>query len=369
MYNFNYRRIRVTVQKDEQMHELLQYLHNHNVMIRHVQTKKDTLQFEITRNHLPILRQARRKYQLKLKLRYTSPDVLLQKQLTTYIGLLCLWIIPIICNEWMWTIDVQAETPEKKVAVERLLEKEFSAPILKRSLRSDNDIRQLIMQEYREFSWVHVAKIGSKMTISPQLAPENKVKTEKDVYYHLIAGNSGVITHFNITSGERKVTPNTTVYTGDTLVSGVIQQGDKYLKVGAVGEVYADYWLETEFEIPTTVNYEIVTAEDWQITFFNSSKTDTALKKIELPSWLNSYIQIAKVETRQKIVETLTEENVETKILPLLHEKMIQSLPAKSRIKKENLLHVTFDDDKVKGKVLFLVNENIAVRYPIDQGE
>lgn len=369
MYNFNYRRIRVTVYKDDQMHELLQYLHKHNVTIRHVQTKKDSLQFEITRNHLPLLRQARRKYGLKLKLKYTAPDVLLQKQLTTYIGLLCLWIVPIICNEWMWAIDVQAETPEKKVAVERLLKKEFSAPILKRNLLPDNDIRQLIMQEYREFSWVHVTKVGSKMTISPQLAPENKVKAEKDAYYHLIAGNSGVITHFNITRGERKVTPNTTVYKGDTLVSGVIQQGENYLLVGAAGEVYADYWLETNFEIPTTVKYEIVTAEDWNINFFNKSKTDTALKKMQLPSWLDPYIQIAKVETHEQIVETLTEENLETRILPLLHEKMIQSLPAKSRIKKENLLHVTFDDGKVKGKVLFLVNENIAVRYPIDQGE
>ncbi|MEO4052242.1 sporulation protein YqfD [Solibacillus sp. CAU 1738] len=368
MYNFNYRRIRVTVQKDDRMHELLQYLHSHHVTIRHVQTKKETLQFEISSNKLHVLRQARRKYRLKLKLRYTAPDVLLQKQLTTFIGLLCLWIVPIVCNEWMWTIDVHAETPEKKVAVERLLKNEFTAPLLKRGLPSDTEVRQLIMQEFREFSWVHVSKIGSKMTITPQLAPENIVKAEKDAYYHLVAGNSGVITHFNITSGERKVTPNTTVYTGDTLVSGVIAQGDNYLIVGAVGEVYADYWLETDFTVPSTVKYEVVTAEDWKVTFFDKSP-ETALKKIQLPSWLDPYIQIAEVETRQQIVETLTEENLESRILPLLHEKMIQSLPAKSRIKKENLLHVTFEDGKVKGKVLFLVNENIAKRYPIDQGE
>ena len=48
---------------------------------------------------------------------------------------------------------------------------------------------------------------------------------------------------------------------------------------------------------------------------------------------------------------------------------MIRSLPLKSTIKNEKLLHVTTDDDTVKGKVLFLVNENIAQPRPIDQGE
>ena len=61
------------------------------------------------------------------------------------------------------------------------------------------------------------------------------------------------MTHFVISSGERRVLPNTTVYEGDTLVSGVITVGDKFIPIGASGEVYADYWLETEFTIPRKV--------------------------------------------------------------------------------------------------------------------
>lgn len=41
-----------------------------------------------------------------------------------------------------------------------------------------------------------------------------------------------------------------TVYEGDTLVSGVLMHGDQYVIVGAEGEVFADYWLETTFSIP-----------------------------------------------------------------------------------------------------------------------
>ena len=38
---------------------------------------------------------------------------------------------------------------------------------------------------------------------------------------------------------------------------------------------------------------------------------------------------------------------------------------SKAIIKDEKVLHVTFDNDKVNGTILFLVNDNIAVKRPI----
>ena len=70
-----------------------------------------------------------------------------------------------------------------------------------------------------------------------------------------------------------------------------------------------------------------------------------------------------------KKTEKINEDDIENFILPLLHEKMLRSLPLKSTIKSEKLLHVYADDDTVKGKVLYLVNENIAKPHPIHQGE
>ena len=76
-----------------------------------------------------------------------------------------------------------------------------------------------------------------------------------------------------------------------------------------------------------------------------------------------------KEQSYKKHQHTLTEEDLDTLIRPLLHKKILQSLPAKTTIKSEKILHVTFDNDTVKGQVLFLVNENIAIPYPIYQGE
>ncbi|WP_042478235.1 sporulation protein YqfD [Bacillus ndiopicus] len=365
MHNIDYRRVRVSVQKNQKTNDLLQFLHSHHVPIYQVRTTKEALQFELARQHIAILRKARSKYRVKIKLHYLTTDELLPKKLITFICLFCLWIIPIFCNYWIWEIDIQGNTPEQTVAIERLVQNEFAAPILKKRLPTDQEVREFIMQNFREYSWVHVAKVGSKMTIRPQLAPKNEVKENKDGYYHLLANNSGVITHFDIKSGERKVTPNTTVYKGDTLVSGLMTVGERQLLIGAVGDVYADYWLESDFTIPQEVQYEVVTEEAWQITFADEG-LPTEIKSISLPKWLARYVRIAKVETREKIVETLTEEHIESRIMPLLHEKMVQSLPTKSIIKKENLLHIRFEDGKVKGKVLYLINENIAKPYPIN---
>ena len=59
----------------------------------------------------------------------------------------------------------------------------------------------------------------------------------------------------------------------------------------------------------------------------------------------------------------------ETVIIPLLKNKLLSESCSKAIIKDEKILHVTFDNDKVNGTILFLVNDNIAVKRPISQGD
>ena len=55
----------------------------------------------------------------------------------------------------------------------------------------------------------------------------------------------------------------------------------------------------------------------------------------------------------------------ETVIIPLLKNKLLSESLSKAIIKDEKILHVTFDNDKVNGTILFLINDNIAVKRPI----
>ncbi|MED3661523.1 sporulation protein YqfD [Ureibacillus terrenus] len=372
---YDSRPVEIRVTRNEKVHEFIRRLQENRVKVKELEYLDDEVRFEISKRDVAAVRKLRKKYHLKVKIRYLQESKIFQKTGWTIVGLALMVMIPIICSQFVWDVDVEAETPELEAKVEKVIKEKIklNQPLLKRRLVSDHEIRQTIMEEIRDLSWVHIIKKGSSITIVPQLSPITEIKKNKsDRLYHLIAAKSGVITHFNITSGERRVMPNMTVYQGDVLVSGVIQVGEEeYLAVGAKGEVFADYWLETSFEIPRKVQFISATESKWTIGFKNNGEKgkEQSLQEVKLPKWISNYIEVKKTQNYISTVQELSEQHIDSFILPLLHEKILQSLPPKTRIKKENILHVTFDDDKVKGKVLFLVNENIAKEYPIDQGD
>ncbi|HWL22987.1 MAG TPA: sporulation protein YqfD [Ureibacillus sp.] len=370
----DYRPVEIKITKSEKVHPFIQALHQKKVKIKHLVVTNNEVTFEISRHDVKVLRETRKKYRLKIKLRYLHTTKIFQKDLKTLIGLLFLIIIPIAFSQFVWEVQVEADTPEIRVAVEKVMAEKLTldSPVYKNKIESDFEIRQTIMEEMRELSWVHIFKKGSKITIVPQMAPITDIKEQKpEQLNHLVAAKSGVITHFVLTSGERRVLPNTTVYEGDTLVSGIITVGDKSVTVGAVGEVYADYWLETEFTIPKKVQFISATERNWTVNFKikDEKEQEQSFREVNLPEWISRFVEIKETQEYITSTQEITENQIESFILPLLHEKILKSLPPKTIIKKENILHVSFDGDKVKGKVLFLVNENIAKPYPISQGE
>ena len=65
----------------------------------------------------------------------------------------------------------------------------------------------------------------------------------------------------------------------------------------------------------------------------------------------------------------LAEGMEETVLIPLLKNRLMSESFSKSVVKDEKILHVSFDNDKVNGTILFLINDNIAVKRPISQGD
>ncbi|MER1956136.1 MAG: sporulation protein YqfD [Solibacillus sp.] len=349
--------------------QLLQQLKAQRIPIRKLTFQKEQLTFEMDYHHLRALRRIRKRYQLKLKIRYKAPHKILQRNGVTLVGVLLLVIIPFVLAQFIWQVQTEAETIELEDTMDNYLknEMELELPVYKGKFYSDNELRQQLMEQFRQFSWVHIMKQGGKVTISPQLAPKETPKMDQISNQHLIASNSGVITHFDIERGIRKVVPNMTVYKGDTLVSGVLMRDDEVFVVGAQGEVFADYWLETTFSIPKTIHMQVLDEVGWHVQV-NWKQLGKSVEQLSIQP-LKELITREPYRVFHEQTETISEQDIEKVILPLLHEKMIRSLPLKSTIKSEKLLHVYADDDTVKGKVLYLVNENIATPHPIHQGE
>ncbi|MGN7476622.1 sporulation protein YqfD [Solibacillus silvestris] len=344
-------------------------LKQHKIRIYQLNFSRNEITFQVARSNISMIRKLRKKAKVKILIRYTEPDKILQKDFVTVIGMLALIVLPLLLSRFIWQIEVDANTVELEDEVANYLEDEMDVqfPVRKNAFYSDNEIRQIMMRQFREFSWVHIMKNGSKITITPQLAPKIEPLQNENKNQHLIATNSGVVTHFKIERGIRQVEQNMTVYRGDILVSGILKHGDDEIIIGAGGEVFADYWLETSFSIPKNIEMEVLDDYGWKYNI-NWKQVGASVKQKSFEP-LKSIVTYKPYRTFHKKRKVISEEDIQNFILPLLHEKMIYSLPLESAIKAEKLLHVYTDDDTVKGKVLYLINENIAKPHPIHQGE
>lgn len=369
MSKMNRRLLYITLKQGNASSSFIQYLKSHQVPLYNIRFKQQEITFSVAHSHLPTIRKARRNYYVKLKIRYATPNRILQKDFVSIFGLLLLLVIPVVFSQFVWKIDVEASTVELEDEVYQYLTEELAIQVPVRSGQFIDDylLRQQLMERFREFSWIHITKQGSHITVAPQLAPKLSNPKKTTQKQHLIASNSGVITHFKISSGVRKVSPNETVYKGDTLVSGVLERDGTNFVVDAQGEVFADYWLESTFSIPKQVTLNVLVDYGWEYKW-NWLQLQKAWQEQSIKP-LKTIVTHKPYRKFEQKTEQIEEDEIDTFVLPLLHEKMIQSLPLKSTIKNEKLLHVTTDDDTVKGKVLFLVNENIAQPRPIDQGE
>jgi len=165
----------------------------------------------------------------------------------------------------------------------------------------------------------------------------------------------GIITRFELEKGERVGHVHQTVKKGDVLATGILEQGGKTTVVGAVGAVYADYWIEYSFTLPKKINFQLQGEEIVNYSF------NPPWKQQGKEGWsLESFIEIERYREETAGHFELNEGMEETVIIPMLKNKLMSESFSKAIIKDEKVLHVTFDNDKVKGTILFLINDNIA---------
>ena len=365
---YNFRLLKIEMEQSPKAQRLLMDLQR-EITIKNVLVEKGIVRFYIARANLPKLRRIRKRYKVKLKITATDQTQLLYLDSWTVFSLLLFVLIPLILSAFIWSVSIENAAPEMEDNIMETLHKQFDLkPALSiRQLPKAYEIRQHILSNNPELSWVFVERHGSKLTLKLQSAPKVEKKPEKPNSGHLIAKTSGVVTHWNIVRGERLFSKNMTVFRGDVLVSGIVRFNDKEQAVGAEGEVYVDYWLETDFTVPRKIYYESVVPIGWKLYDINIS--EALAKKLNSFDNFDEFIKIEKVTKTTKHEVTLNEDTIDTYLLPILEQKLLSKSPANTVIKSQKILHVDVVDDTVKGKVLFLMNENIAQYQPFLQGD
>ncbi|MGX9135317.1 sporulation protein YqfD [Rummeliibacillus sp. JY-2-4R] len=363
-----YRIVRIRIKRTKRLTAFLSALTKSKIDLRHLTTTENEVSFQTIRKHLPTIRKLRYQYGISFRIESLDDDQVLRKEWIVYVGLAILFVIPFFFSQWIWQVSVENATPEQTEELSETLDgMHLLGPFMKRNKPDDTQIRQSILSKHRDLAWVHIHRRGSKLIFEPLAAPviENE-STNQSIKGNLIANKSGVITHFNLQKGERVVEENDAVKNGDLLVSGYLKRGEETIVYGAEGEVYADYWIESDFTMPRNITYKTMGEKTYHFRWANEKTNDQKWKVVNLPKWFSS---IGEVYLQQELIEkkiTLDEKSVSDIVIPLLHQKYVKELPPKTVVKREKLLNVTIDNDTVKGKVLFLVNENIAVKQAIN---
>ncbi|WP_303970115.1 sporulation protein YqfD [Sporosarcina ureae] len=322
--------------------------------------------FETDTKGIKVIRRFRRNYRVKVRIRRKGLDTV-QHRLFASLLFLIVCFIPFIASLFLWDITVESDVPEIAQRMEKKMEKaQIIAPSLLSKLPEEDEIRRLLMQDEPSLSWIRFSQTGTSLIVSPMLAPlSTEIKEEvNEKPSHLVAKTGGVITHFALTRGERASVIHQTVKKGDMLATGILEQGEKTTVVGADGEVFADYWLECHFELPRKISYSIQGEENLTISW-QKPWIGNQIKNI---GFRNPVILDKKKENH--IQEVFLEKGMEkTIILPLIKYDLLSKKTNERIIKEENILHVSFTNDKVSGTILFLLNENIAEKRPITQGD
>ena len=316
------------------------------------------------------IRQYRRQYGVKAKIIEMTGNQDASSIISSYHFLLAC-LIPFVASLFLWSVEVETTMPEVSERIEVKLEKASIIPFKPRLLLPDeSEIRQLLMLDDPSLSWVRFKRVGSKLTVIPMLSPLlNEAAVGKTKPSNLVAKTSGVLTRFELTRGERVGRIHQTVRKGELLATGILEQGDKKTVVGAEGAVFANYWVEYSFSMPKKVMFQFQGDEVIDINFHPPWKKNASNSNEEnlLANWrLFSKTRYTKeIDGKFELAEGMEE----TVLVPLLKNKLLSETFSNAVIVDKNVLHVTFDNDKVSGTILFLINDNIAVKKPISQGD
>ncbi|MHA6259456.1 sporulation protein YqfD [Sporosarcina sp. CAU 1771] len=328
--------------------------------------------FYTDRKGLALVRRYRKRHRMKVSISQRDENSSVGAFLTSY-RYLVLFMIPLVASFFLWTVDVESDIPE---VVERIEEKLVGSSIVPLRplmlIPDEGEIRRLLMQDDPSLSWVRFKRTGATLTVIPMLSPASEIREkEQGPPADLVARTGGVITRFELVRGERVAHVHKTAKKGELLATGILEQGDKTTIVGAEGAVYADYWMEYAFDLPKIIRYKIQGEEKVDFAFtppWNDVNEQTA----NPVGWKGFFSRFVRVERYMTEVEEILEieEGMEQSILvPLVKQKLLSERDATLLIKEEKVLHVTFDNDRVNGTILFLVNDNIAIKRTISQGD
>ena len=311
--------------------------------------------------------------------------VRLEKRLFFAGGLILFFVGMYLLSSLIWTIDVKGNDRLSEEQILQVAKQEGLYPFQWSFRLADTDVlSKRLAQKLPGAAWVGVDKRGTKITIQ---VVETTIPEERPLLNprHLVASTDAVVTQIMADAGRPVVSRNMRVKKGDILISGILGDEGHTRNVVAKGSVKGIVWHEYNISSPLQRQVKAYTGEKavrWyaviggralKLSGFGDPPFTTyeTYRQMEQASWRTRTLPFGRLK------ETIMETSIENQTLTEEEAKSVGLLQARADILSktgpgasvlaENILHEKADNGKVYMKVLFEVDQSIAMERPLVQ--
>jgi similar to stage IV sporulation protein len=332
----------------------------------------------------PLLRETGSK--LRVRGRYGFPFVLdkLGRRKMFIAGIVCFFAAIYMLSMLVWQIDVEGN---EKIARSDVLQAAREQGIYRFQWKfrmQDSDMLSRELQNKLPGSaWIGVDVQGTRILIKivESARPDDRQLMNPR---HLVASKNALVTQILAEKGKPLVKPNANVSRGDILISGYIGDEANRQTVVAQGKVRGIVWEEATVEIPLILRQKVYTGETKSRSFlvigsrglqvagygetpFAQYETVSRLQTVHWRKWSLPFgwLSEKQLESRMEEIPLDPEEAKKIALEQARAELVAAAGPDAVWRGEKIILHEKSDNGKVYMKVLFEIEQPIAVEQPI----
>lgn len=365
-------KVEVRVFKREQ---LLNVLWNNGIQIHNIKKiDVSTIIMEINYKDYKFVREVVKKMQGKIIIISAKGGIFvisrMKKRIGIVIGLVLFLGILYYLSGFIWRIEIETKRFLAPYEVRQQLKEIGVKPGIKKNSLDVYSLEKTMENMNGDIMWVNARKEGStlKIKIEEKINPPLKEKEEK--IENVTASMDGEIKKIFTTSGTAAVKQGDVVKKGDVLI--LPQEGKEgfQYEVPAKGKVIANTFYEKIIELQVEGTKEERTGNnDYEIYIqFNN-------KKIYLKKPTKDFKSYDKIEEEgkylhknvyyEKIAQDITEskEEIINKAVDSLYKSTMKEVTKQAKLVDKVISTEELGDGKILLKVLFIIEQDIALNY------
>lgn len=341
----------------------------------------------------PLLKRTGCRVRVKQRIGFPFFIARLMKRKLFVTGAILFFILLYFMSSLVWDVEVKGNVKLTEEEILQVARKEGLYPFqLSFRLPKQDELAKDMVQKLPAASWIGVTREGTKVTIEVVEADEPEKKPLSSPR-HLVSKTDAVITEIYAEQGKPVVQKDMRVKKGTILISGILGDEENSAQVVAKGEVKGLVWHEYNIEVPLVQKQLTFTGETTErrflvlgnraVQFWGYGDTPytkfETITEIDPLTWRSFKLPVGwMTEIDRETVykeESLDEETVKQQGLEAARNDILAKNGKGTKIMSEKILHEKKENGKVYMKVLFEVEESIAVELPLvynqveDQGE